>query len=207
MAEYMSYEDICMEILYSDRINDFMIESHNNLSVRDKIKAKTYAYLYKKSYIEKFSSHMTLYSYSNLWKTLVNFDDLLLLHRIKQENKFTEEDCYNILDYALNRNNYEITKFLLENNININHDSKYGLTYWWIYITGCNIENNMLKLLIEYGADVYSKHEDMTAKRYLIETYPFMDNIIIDVEEYYEQINSLDIKNPECDLFNHILVF
>jgi len=89
-------------------------------------------------------------------------DDIENVKEIVEKNPelINEVDEYNIspLMYAVSayhKPNIEMVKYLLEKGGNVNHKNRAGVTPIH-YAMGNKKDNNIIKLLLDYGADVYA---------------------------------------------------
>jgi ankyrin repeat protein len=89
-------------------------------------------------------------------------DDMENVKEIVEKNPeiINEVDEYSIspLMYAVsayNKPNIEMVKYLLEKRANVNYKNRAGVTPLH-YAMGNKKDNNIIKLLIYYGADVYA---------------------------------------------------
>lgn len=112
------------------------------------------------------SQSLKYYDYLKKWK--IGYKDLLCLFLVficlvmsnilYKKNQYPSEL---LLDAVLN-NNIEVTRFLLEKEININHKYKYGHTL--LHCAALYGDLEMVKLLVKKGAKLLKNEFELTAK-------------------------------------------
>lgn len=112
----------------------------------------------------------------------INEQNLDILKILINHININEQDEFNwtVLHYAISKNNYEISLFLLENGSNTNIVDSRGFTP--LHLASQNGNYQLIVLLLKYGADKYIKNSRNKNPRELAESMitNFMNNEIKD---------------------------